>query len=334
MWTVLPTGEWMRWTVMGKGRARGSESEVAGSDMLGGACRGGAGAGCRARGRVELCERCDRVGRGARRAGRGEQSQTWISSWVRRRRGRRTAASSPSDQPPYQLDCTSGQPTSTHRTPPLDCAAPRSDPPPPPPPPHLQLERSPPLRPTTMSMRGRLASPFLAIAVGVGSGIWIFSASPFPSPSRSPADPSPLASLQNPCSSRTRSASRSPASARLVLADPRAPTARPTARSAPRTTRTRRPSLRSRARTSSRARPRTARTSSRRRRRRSRSTSPCARSERGRARGARWRNVLCVRLSPPPPLLACSPADAPLVAKQCSTRPCMRIVTATRQLWP
>ncbi|GAA5893048.1 hypothetical protein JCM8208_004330 [Rhodotorula glutinis] len=40
-----------------------------------------------------------------------------------------------------------------------------------------------------MSMRGRLASPFLVIAVGVGSGIWIFRASHSPSPPRSPADP-------------------------------------------------------------------------------------------------------------------------------------------------
>ena len=193
MWTVLPTGEWMRWTVMGKGRARGSESEVAGSDMLGGACRGGAGAGCRARGRVELCERCDRVGRGARRAGRGEQSQTWISSWVRRRRGRRTAASSPSDQPPYQLDCTSGQPTSTHRTPPLDCAAPRSDRPPPPP--HLSLSARflfarPPCRCAVASLRPSSPSPS-ASAAASGSSV---RPRPFPLAPRHPrslADSSP-----------------------------------------------------------------------------------------------------------------------------------------------
>ena len=154
---------------------------------------GRAGAGCRARGRVELCERRDWIGRGAQRAGRGEQSQTWISSWVRRRRGRRTAASSRSDQPPYQLDCTSGQPTSTHRTPPLDCAAPRSDRPPPPP--HLSLSARflfarPPCRCAVASLRPSSPSPS-ASAAASGSSV---RPRPFPLAPRHPrslADSSP-----------------------------------------------------------------------------------------------------------------------------------------------
>merc|ERR1712093_320495 len=40
--------------------------------------------------------------------------------------------------------------------------------------PHSPLPLLLPTSPAIMSLRGRLASPLLALAVGVGSGVWIF----------------------------------------------------------------------------------------------------------------------------------------------------------------